>query len=237
MIRIALFITVLFLSERSYAQNTVSKDTSKVYFITPFDPKGNYQTYAIKGAILPFTIGNGAGVSSVVGVEYGFLKRHSIGIDGNYIYSYDTDDETKDTAGITHKEGNKSTSKEKGIFLSYRYYFLFRKLRERGVSTYASCYVRYGEAINRNNPLYHNPYIYEKQYTRAIGAVGGVVMQFGHPKRLSLDINSGYFVKWFDSNELYYDNGNIKNRNNRYSNLGFRFGLYVHYFFLRGINK
>ena len=74
---------------------------------------------------------NRDGVSGLFGVEYGITKNQSIGVDGFLEYRENSNDMAQDTAGVTHQIGDYWNSVKRAVFLNYRYYFSFQRLRER----------------------------------------------------------------------------------------------------------
>jgi len=98
-------------------------------FATPYDPQGNFRNWSIKGKALPFVLGDESGISALLGVEYGFARNQSIGVDGFIESISKSDDNEVDTAGVSHDVATYYRSREKALFLNYRYYFNFRKLR------------------------------------------------------------------------------------------------------------
>jgi hypothetical protein len=84
---------------------------------TPYDPKADYRTWSVKGKALPYILGNGGGISAMLGVEYGFAKNQSIGVDVFADWSESSDDNVADTAGVQHAFGNFYNGFEKALFL------------------------------------------------------------------------------------------------------------------------
>src|SRR5579864_510937 len=141
-----------------------AQDTS-----SPYNPRGNYQTWSVKGKVLPFLIGNGGGVSGFLGTEYGFLKNQSIGIDGYLLLQEGSDDNITDTAGVKHDVGNYFSSVEKAVLVDYRYYFDFRRWRQKGLVFYTVAYVRLGHISRQWDPLYRNTWVRQEEDHRSAG--------------------------------------------------------------------
>jgi hypothetical protein len=161
--------------------------------MTPYDPKADYRTWSIKGKILPWPLGNGGGISGLLGVEYGFTKNQSIGIDGYAEYEENSDDMVQDTSGVTHAEGNEWHSWERAIFLNYRYYFSMQRLRRKGITPYIVAFVRYGQIDVAFSPLYPLTYYKRHELDRSAGILIGSTYGLGN--RLGLDVNLGLFEK------------------------------------------
>src|SRR5580704_8806540 len=102
-------------------QVPVADSTSQDLFKTPYDPKAGFRTWSTKGKVLPYPIfGNGAGISVLLGLEYGFTKNQSIGVDVFSDWSENSNDHATDTAGVQHAYGDNYTGGEQAIFLNYR---------------------------------------------------------------------------------------------------------------------
>ncbi|HWB93677.1 MAG TPA: hypothetical protein VG605_17575 [Puia sp.] len=87
-------------------------------FVTPYSPLANLRNWAIKGKALPFVLGDESGISALFGTEYGFAKNQSIGIDGFMELTSRTDDNSVDTAGITHSMARYYHGRERALFLN-----------------------------------------------------------------------------------------------------------------------
>jgi hypothetical protein len=164
---------------------------------SPYNPKGNYQTWNVKGKVLPFLIGNGGGVSGFLGAEYGFLKNQSIGVDGYLLLQEDSDDHADDTAGVEHATGKYFSSAESAVLVDYRYYFSLQRLRKKGVVFYTLAYVRLGHISRHWDPLYPTPTtaVTQKENHRSAGIQLGSTIRLDPESRWCLDINAGIFEK------------------------------------------
>ena len=83
------FLFIFLVSLNSYSQ----KDSSWYWALhdhrvgtTPFDKIADANSCALKGKILPLLLGNDGGFNALLGFEFGFLKNHSIGIDGYFLH-------------------------------------------------------------------------------------------------------------------------------------------------------
>ncbi len=97
-------------------------------------PRANYRTWSIKGKVLPYpSLGNSGGFTVLLGLEYGFAKNQSIGVDVFANWSEDSDDNVADTAGVQHTTGNFYNGFEKALFLGYQSRAaIFRRVDGRG---------------------------------------------------------------------------------------------------------
>jgi hypothetical protein len=202
-------------------------------FPTPYNPGGDYHTCSIKGKVLPFILGNGGGFSTMLGLEYGFAKNQSIGVDAFFEYTGSSDDNVADTAGVVHDFGAYYTGLEKALFLNYRYYFNFQRLREKqGIAPYIVAFLRYGKIDQHYDPLYplsrwqSNK---ETQYSTGI-LIGGTAV-VGGKGRLGLDVNFGLFEKEKVISAVYLKNGVETMVNGRPIGIGFRLSVNLSYWF------
>jgi hypothetical protein len=240
-VKIFLLVLVLFFSVSSVAQNKQSfqKDSTKYIYKTPYNPSSPNQTWTIKAFPLPFLAGDGGGIACTLGVEYGFFKRHSLGVDGIYNLEGGSHDMVTDTAGRHYDIGNYYSSEERAILISYRYYLNFPDTREKkGMVWYLSTFARYGKIHSHKDPAFINDYIDQDQLQKSIGILFGGISVFKKPSRMGFDFNAGIFYKEKNISTEYFDNNIIKSRTDRPSNFGVRIGLYIDYwFFSKEVNK
>jgi hypothetical protein len=205
-------------------------------FATPFDPLGNFRNWAIKGKALPFILGDESGISALFGVEYGFAKNQSIGVDGFVEFISKADENGIDTAGIMHSVSPYYHSGEKALFLNYRYYFNCKKLREQlGIIPYALVFLRYGKIDQHYDPLYPLTSFLNNQETHySAGLMAGSIFQLSHSGRLGVDVNTGLFFKLKDISTVYLkDNRSYIVTSNPFGP-GFRLSVnLVYWFYLR----
>ena len=180
-----LFFCLLFTPFSLWSQETGS----------PYNPKADYETWSIKFKALPFLIGNGAGVSGFLGLEYSFLKNMSIGVDGYLLLQESSSDQIPDTAGVEHNTGNYCYSVERAVLVDYRYYFNFPRLRARGVVFYTLVYARLGHIFRHWDPLYPHPFVTQNETHHSMGLSLGSTFSVDKESRWCLDINAGIFEK------------------------------------------
>jgi hypothetical protein len=214
--------------------DTIPVMTASSGFMTPFDPQGDRETWGIKGKAIPFPVGNGYVLTTLLGVEYGFWKRHSIGMDGSWAYIADQRDGVTDTAGVYHDIGNESRSIERAIYLNYRYYVGLPNWRlQKGLALYISALVRYGRVSRRGDAAFPGRFITQEETDRSAGVVVGCYRAFSHIGRLGLDINLGAMYREQMIETVYPDHGGTKVTSEAPNGLVPRMGLNLYYWFLR----
>ena len=222
-----IFIILLLISFVSFSQ---SKDTNLVSndsIETPYNPTGKYNYFSIKGPILITYFWT---LYTPLSFEYGFCKRHSIGLELFYNKQWTSHDDAIDNNGVSHDVGNFGNIQTRAFFVSYRYYLNAQNIRKKGSAPYLTCFYRYGEVKTVNDLDYRNDYYYKFEKQNSIGIVYGVLV-FGDSKfinKLGLDLNAGVFYKQKNT-VLDYDEGS----RNKTSNLGIRIGIYLNYNFTR----
>lgn len=202
-------------------------------FTTPYDPRGNGRNWSIKGKALPFVLGDKGGISALLGAEYGFAKNQSIGIDGFIELTSKSDNNSTDTAGVMHDVARYYHGRERALFLNYRYYFSYRKLRrDHGVVPYVLAFLRYGKIDQHYDPLYpltswlNN---YETHYSA--GLMAGSMFQLSHSGRLAVDVDTGIFLKQRDITTTYLHNHTPITNTSKPLGPGFRFAANLVYWF------
>jgi hypothetical protein len=196
------------------------KDTTS--WETPYNPAADTRTFSIKGKALPWLLGNGGGISFYLGLEYAIAKNQSIGIDAYTEFEQNSDDMVQDTSGTTHQIGDYWNSTEKAIFLEYRYYFNFQRLRKRyGIAPYLLAYVRDGKIDRAYDPLYPLMYYWqdhERHYSAGL-QVGAIIAEH---MPWHVDVNIGLFEKEKEIHTEFLTHGVVTSTNWRPVEMGFR---------------
>ncbi len=181
-----IWIQILFsilLFQFGYTQE--KKDSLNIKSLSPYNSKGVYQTWSIRGKILPYPLGNSGGINFTAGIEFGFCKNHSISIDGIFDLLSGIDDHLTDTSGVYHDAVKIEKDRYKGIFISYRYYLDFPKLREnKGLSLYTSTYLRYGTLSTWHDGSFsYNTTLSSEEINYSGGILIGSIYNFQRKKR------------------------------------------------------
>lgn len=199
---------------------------------TPFNPIGTENTYALKARVLPFLLGNGSGVSTLLGTEIGFLKRNSFGFEGIYITKHDTKDKVTDLQGVYHETGNRSKYFEKAVLVDYRFYFNLQKYRrQNGNIFYTSCFFKKGTIDERNDSNFKNEYVNRLEDYTSYGIVLGSILNFKNSEHFGFDLNLGYFQKDKKIATDYQEATIVSTKNTNEKGTGLRIGLTVDYWF------
>src|SRR5262249_35762341 len=142
------------------------------------------------------------------GVEYGFARNQSIGVDGFIEAISKSDNNEVDTSGVSHDVATYYRSREKAIFLNYRYYFNFKNLRyDRGIIPYALVFLRYGTIAQHYIPLYPlTSYLRNNEKHYSVGFMAGSLFNLSHTGRLGVDVNMGVFLKRKEISTVYLTN-------------------------------
>jgi hypothetical protein len=206
---------------------------------TPYDPRANYRTWSIKGKVLPYpALGNAGGVTVLLGLEYGFARNQSIGVDVFANWSEDSDDNVADTAGVQHTTGSFYNGSEKALFLNYRYYLNCRRLRDRkGAAPYLLFFLRDGKIYQHYDPLYplwRWQANRERQYSAGLMVGVTSAISDDKPKRLDWDLNLGIFEKLKEISTVYLKDGVQSTVKSRPIGPGFRLSLNLVYWFYIG---
>ncbi|MBS1606291.1 MAG: hypothetical protein JST42_26770 [Bacteroidetes bacterium] len=202
-------------------------------FATPYDPHGNFRNWSVKGKALPFVLGDEGGISALLGVEYGFARNQSIGVDGFLEFISKSDNNGVDTAGVTHDVATYYRSREKALFLNYRYYFNFKNLRyDRGIIPYVLVFLRYGVIYQHYLPLYPlTDFLTNNEKHYSAGIMAGSIFQLSHKGRLGVDVNMGIFLKRKDISSVYLVNHRQSTLSDSPLGPGFRLSANMIYWF------
>lgn len=162
---------------------------------TTIKTPGN-NTIVFKGKILPWLAGP-SGINYTLGIEYGFGKKHAIGIDAVY-NDYSMPHDVYDSASGSYQAGPRAYTVARGLFLYYRRYgisgnnFFARPLNwlsgGNGGVPYISSFLRYGKMDLHYDAGYATNTISYDEWQYSAGVLFGAVMGI-------FDINTGPFYK------------------------------------------
>jgi hypothetical protein len=184
-------------------------------FTTPFIPNGKYQSVDVKWGLIPLLLGNGVSVIGWGGVEYGFARNQSIGLDFFFNIGNDNRDQYDDTNNPNLPALNYQ-GLDRSLSLSYRYYLNFRKLREKsGISFYTGAFVRFGgENYLMERGYSSDSLVMQKSHYYSAGALFGFMGLFNKKDNIGYDVNVGvcYHTKEvtseYEIQGQYYSNTN-----------------------------
>lgn len=205
------------------------KDTLR----SPYDPNGDHNTWGIKGKAFPFPAGDHLGLAAFLGVEYGFLKHHSLGVDGFIAHTFGTYDAFTDTAGVEHPDGGSTWTTYKAVFVNYRCYLGFPSWRESGWSPYVGAFFRHGTVNGMGDEEYAKTDLEFHETHISGGPLVGMLYQFDRWGRWGLDMNMGVFRKHID--EVRYDlvGGSLVQESGSREFTSVRVGLNAYVWFFR----
>ena len=138
----------------------------------------------------------------------------------------------QDTAGVQHAFGDYYTGGEQAIFLNYRYYFNFRRLRDKkGIAPYLLAFLRDGKIYQHYDPLFPvTSWISNRERQYSAGLMVGATKRTGdRPERLDVDINLGIFDKLKAISQVYLKSGVPTTVNSRPVGPGFRLSVNLVY--------
>ncbi len=186
-------------------------------------PHVSNSSWAIKGKALPWTAFICSGVNYTLGIEYGFNKRNSIGVDfvyNDYSFTHDVYDST------THedKSGPRRFSVNRGFFVNYRRYvstdgtWLKRQMDRvlpSGSLVYVSPFFRYGKNDYHYQEGYATSQIKYDEWQYSSGVLVGFVTSY-------FDLNAGPFYK-----QMYIQDVQMEQTTVTYSRVRSGFGFRV----------
>ena len=195
--------------------------------VTPFNNRYNFQTYGIKGRVLPYILGNGKGVSSLLGFEWGFAKNNSIGLDFLYNGFHDLDD---------HKPGlsEEIFHRETAAHITFNHYWSLHNLREnRGIVFYSGITMRKGitnKKEERGGTVKDSIINTYKDYLSYGGQIGFIYTPGGRPFAINFNIPIIYnnkTIRYTDSKNPAYNNSQ------KHSTIDFRLEFNLYWWFTR----
>lgn len=135
----------------------------------------------------------GGGYGSVLGIEKGFLKRHSIGVKSVNNYFTPHSEMVKDRYGVEHELGDYSAVHQNFWVVEYKYYFYVTDYFEKGI--YVSLNSFFGKSTEKRDRDYIHPFYYQKEKYLFIGPALGYTFNIGSEH-------------WYFDTQLSYLTGN-----------------------------
>ena len=206
--------------------------------ITPFNSKSTYECITVKGKILPWMgIAAGqTGINSLIGLEFGFKKRHSLGID-LYSNRWKWTEDRYDSVKQDYVAIYSARYRDHAVFLNYRFYFNNTKLREKyGKSLYEGIFTRLGKWHQYYDKGYVTDIISNDEIHYSAGLLFGILFSSA-PKKLGGDINLGFYCKYKEMTEVIVENQENVNHNSFNTGFGIRMGLNFYLWGYRNKNK
>ncbi len=192
---------------------------------TEFQLKASNSSWVIKGKVLPWTAFICSGVNYTVGIEYGFNKMNSIGVD--FVYNdYSFTHEVYDSLAHQEKPGPRKFSVNRGYFLNYRRYMSMEgtwvkkkldKVLPSGTLTYISPFLRYGKNDYHYQEGYTTSQIKYDEWQYSSGILVGLVTGY-------FDINAGPFYKQTYIQDVQMNQTSVTYSREK-SGFGFRVGV------------
>ncbi len=182
-------------------------------------------TWAVKAKVLPWML-IGSGINYTLGVEYGFKKVHSIGIDLVY-NDMSTEHEVYDTGKKDYVSGPRMYAVVRGAFLNYRRYFdvtktalgrPMNKVFGTNYLPYLGAFARYGKTDYHYEPGYVTSQVSYDEWQYSGGVLVGIVHSI-------FDFNIGPFYKQKYITDVEMENGIKVYHDSKVSNWGLRIGV------------
>ncbi len=159
------------------------------------DTYGDSNTWTLKGKVFPW-IALGGGINYTLGLEYGFRKHQSVGIDVSYD-DFSSEHDVYDVGKQQYVSGPRVYTVWRGVFLNYRRYFVCKhtfidnakgEKYKTSYLPYLSAFGRYGKTDLHYEPGYITDNLSYDEWQYSVGCLLGVVTE-------SFDINIGPFYK------------------------------------------
>lgn len=214
----------LFVYCGSFAQADSSKTNDKK---TPFDPKGNYQTFAVRLRLLPWTIGDSKGYNALIGLQFSFFLNHSLSADVLTNYKNNNADAYYRNDSLIRPVRNRNESTIEFHF-AYNYHFNFESLRKNsGLSFYTGINYRIGSRqLVSDTALYigDNTISSNRQYY-SIGPQVGLLWNLGRSRIFTLNLNITPFYNIANVTTTTLEVANSYTYHDTFKTYDFRVGL------------
>ena len=185
----------------------------------------NSNSWAIKGKVLPWIV-LGSGINYTLGVEYGFNKVNSIGID--FVYNDNSaEHDVYDTVKKSEVSGPRMYTVSRGLFINYRRYLdisntsIYRFVSKRlktDYLPYVGAFARYGKTDYHYQSGYITSQISYDEWQYSGGVLLGIVCG-------PVDINAGPFYKQKYITDVENENASQVFHSHMQPTFGFRVGV------------
>lgn len=154
--------------------------------VLPFNKENLNSVWALRGKTVPFMFGYTRIFTATLGVEYRFMKRHSVGIDGIYEW-FKMQTYTWDAASGTQVRGPFRFVSTYTFHMDYRYYFH----TGNRFFPYANAFVKFGTRKYCYESMVPSSYESQTERFGKYGVSAGTLLGFGRLRRFGLDFNAG----------------------------------------------
>lgn len=183
-------------------------------------------TIAIRGKVIPWLL-IGSGINYTIGAEYGFARRHSIGIDLVY-NDYSLPNDRNDSAG---KAGPRVFTVARGVFLNYKCYLTpynsgFYKRTSAFINhdyiPYIGAFGRFGNLDLHYDDGYKTNEVSHDERHYSAGILFGMMIGI-----FDINVAPYYKQKYIRSATLSYTGQGIDITNTQTSFIGLRLGVNI----------
>ncbi|MES2516283.1 MAG: hypothetical protein V4580_19165 [Bacteroidota bacterium] len=207
--------------------------------LTPFAPKLTYETIGIKARILPWLLGNSGGFNYLLGVEFGFLKNHSISIDGMHYGTQDHRDHYFGENDPRNRESDDYYGRDDALYFSYNYYYNLKTIREGlGVALYTGLNYRAGRAnYTWDRGISKDSILQSSRNYYSYGPQLGLIIKWGERKHFAINVNVAALYSTKNISEQRTDNLVLTTNHYHLNSYDLKVGLNLYWWFIRKRHK
>ena len=156
----------------------------------PFTKPNMNSVCAVRGKIFFLPVSRTRVATGTAGLEYRFLKDHSLGADAIYTW-FKTPVYYWDPVLDEQVEGPSKYIDMFDLHLDYRYYLSLHSLTRRGIFPYINAFTMQGSRRTYFEAPYADSYEKQHEYLGRYGISTGCLWGFGPLKRFGIDLNLG----------------------------------------------
>jgi hypothetical protein len=219
---------------------TEIKDTTiDLSILTPFAPKSKYETIGIKARVLPWLLGNSGGFNFLLGVEFGFCKNHSIGVDAMHYGTQDHHDHYYGQNDPRNRESDHYNGRDDALYFFYNYYYNLKNIREGlGVALYTGLNYRIGNAsYTWDRGIAKDSILKSSRNYYSYGPQLGLIIKWGERKNFALNINIAGLYSTKSISEQSTNNLTLANNNYHLNSYDLKVGVNLYWWFIRKRHK
>lgn len=214
--------------------DSIPEEDSTGAWQTPFNPKANYQTWGIRARVLPWLLGNADGLNVLLGGEIGFLKHHSIAIDGYYYGDQDHHDNYNGPNDPQNKASDHYNGSNRALFFAYNYHYSLQNLREQmGLEAYTGLCGRLGQiskawdrGISKDSVLRSDGRYY------SAGPQAGIILTFNEERHFAINFNIAALYTIKDLSQQSTHSLVLSDNTYHFNTYDLRIGLNLYWWFM-----
>lgn len=215
------------------AHDSIPAEDSTSAWQTPFNPKANYQTIGLRARALPWIMGNAGGLNVLLGAEIGFLKHHSIEIDGYFYGDEDHHDNYYGPNDPKNKDSDDYGGSNRALFFAYNYHYSLQNLREQmGLEAYTGLCGRIGQfGKTWDRGICKDSVLRSDEHYYSAGPQAGIILTFNEERHFAINLNAAVLYTMKDLSQQSTHSMALSDNSYHFNTCDLRIGINLYWWF------